>query len=112
MDSTAFSVPAPLTGLAEGRSRKLSKRIAPTATAAKGFSRRQLGRVALSAAAAALAAPLTGNAAGEKRPSFVKDESGISYFDVEKGTTGSFPQDGDFVTVDYVRFAASVNALS
>lgn len=110
MDSTAFSVPTLLTGRPAGGSRKVSKRNAPAANAAPGMSRRRLGRIALSAAAATLVSPLTANAAGQKRPTFVKDESGISYYDVEEGKAGTYPQNGDFVTVDYVRFITPLSA--
>ncbi len=76
---------------------------------AKGISRRQLSRIAFSAAAAALILPMPSNAEGEKKvkkPVYVKDESGISYYDVAGGR-GAYPQDGDFVTVDYVRLASN-----
>lgn len=71
------------------------------------FSRRQVGRLLFGVSAAALAtviaaAPHLTIADTTTRPTFMKDESGISYFDVKVGS-GATPVDGDFVIVDYVR---------
>lgn len=45
-------------------------------------------------------APSIVNAA-PARPVYEKDESGISYYDLKTGN-GDFPNEGDFVTIDYV----------
>ncbi len=44
----------------------------------------------------------TAVSAAPARPVYEKDESGISYYDLKTGT-GNYPNDGDFVTIDYVR---------
>lgn len=71
------------------------------------ISRRRLGQIAIGASAALVSytatAPTVNKAIAEakKRPAFIKDESGISYYDVKTGS-GAGPADGDFVVVDYV----------
>lgn len=77
------------------------------------ISRRSLGQLAIGASAALIAytstAPLVQNAtadAKKKAPPFVKDESGISYYDVRAGS-GSGPGDSDFVIIDYVRISSA-----
>jgi len=68
-------------------------------------SRREMGKIAVGATAGILAAlvrPGTVGAEGSARPVFIKDESGVSFYDIKTGT-GSGPIDGDFVIIDYVR---------
>lgn len=71
--------------------------------AATNLSRRQINRLALGAlVSAAIVEPVDKALAATKRPAFIKDESGISYYDVKAGN-GAGPVDGDFVVIDYVR---------
>lgn len=74
------------------------------------LSRRKLGQLALGTSAAVVAdaassvIPEQAKAADAKKkeaPAFVKDDSGISYYDVKAGS-GPGPADGDFVVIDYV----------
>lgn len=72
------------------------------------ISRRNLGQLAIGASAGLIAytatAPLVRNAIAEAKkrtPPFVKDESGIRYYDVKSGS-GYGPVEGDFVIIDYV----------
>lgn len=75
--------------------------------ASPDVSRRELGKIILITTAAGLATNvitpfLPSNAADtKKKPVFIKDESGISYYDVKLGS-GAGPTDGDFVVIDYV----------
>ena len=76
-------------------------------SASPNVSRRELGKLMLITTAAGLATNvitplLPSNAADtKKKPIFIKDESGISYYDVKPGS-GAGPADGDFVVIDYV----------
>lgn len=76
-------------------------------SASPNVSRRDLGRIALIATAVELTTnlitPLLPSSAADtkKKPVFIKDESGISYYDVKQGS-GAGPTDGDFVVIDYV----------
>lgn len=74
------------------------------------MSRRKMAQLAIGTAGAALAAsacPAVAAEAGKtKRPSYIKDDSGISYYDVKAGS-GSNPMEGDFVVVDYVAFLSN-----
>lgn len=78
------------------------------------FSRRQIGQLALGASLSLIATtvvkPVERAFAATKRPAYIKDESGISYYDVKAGT-GSGPVDGDFVVIDYVSAAQFVSHL-
>lgn len=82
------------------------------------ISRRNLGQLAIAASAGLIAytatAPLIRNATAEAKkraPPFVKDESGIRYYDVKSGS-GSGPVEGDFVIIDYVSISfANHNVL-
>lgn len=66
-------------------------------------SRRKLGQLALGTSAALLVNWLNpGQPSAASSPSFVKDDSGIQYYDVKPGS-GPGPVEGDFVVVDYVR---------
>lgn len=72
------------------------------------MSRRDLGKLAVGACAASVVSALTANvpmAAAQTnkktRPVFTKDESGIQFYDVKQGS-GSPPEEGDFVVIDYV----------
>lgn len=67
-----------------------------------------MGKLMLSAITASLAIDL-GNVSSvqaadkpAKKPEFIKDESGILYYDVTVGN-GASPIEGDFVIIDYVR---------
>lgn len=66
-------------------------------------SRRKFGEIALGASAALLASSNRTEAATQasQRPVYIKDESGISYYDVKTGA-GAAPISGDFVIIDYV----------
>ena len=69
------------------------------------FSRRQVSRIALGALLATTVLEPTDRAsAAARRPEYIKDESGISYYDV-KGGSGPEPSNGDFVVIDYVSSA-------
>lgn len=71
-------------------------------------SRRRMGKLMLSAIAASLAIDLDNVSSVQaaekpaKKPEFIKDESGILYYDVTVGN-GASPIEGDFVIIDYVR---------
>lgn len=84
------------------------------------LSRRDVGKLACGAVGALIASVLgstltpsaaavassndTGSKAGKKgnkAPAFIKDESGVQYFDTKTGS-GASPMEGDFVVVDYV----------
>lgn len=84
-------------------------------TSAQAVSRRKLGQLALGASASVIAATIAGPlervaAAAAKQPAFIKDESGIRYYDVKVGT-GSGPTDGDFVIIDYVSSYSMLSLL-
>lgn len=82
-------------------------------TSAPAVSRRKLGQLALGASASVIAATIAGPvvAAATQKPAFIKDESGIRYYDVKAGT-GSGPIDGDFVIIDYVSSHSMLSTLS
>lgn len=73
-------------------------------------SRRRFGQLAAGASLVALSAIEPAVAKGSK-PVFTKEESGISYYDIKTGS-GASPIEGDFVIVDYVRFAVLFSLLS
>lgn len=84
------------------------KRLSPISTKrnlhmSAGVSRRRFGQLAAGASLVAFSAIEPTVAKGSK-PAFIKEESGISYYDIKTGS-GASPVEGDFVIVDYVRFA-------
>ncbi|CDF37031.1 unnamed protein product [Chondrus crispus] len=79
----------------------------PSMNSAPTFSRRQVSRLALGALLATTVLEPTGRAlAAARRPEYIKDESGISYYDV-KGGSGAGPINGDFVVIDYQAFLSN-----
>lgn len=73
-------------------------------------SRRQALRTAALAAAAATSGagvrPTPAPAQAAAKPDFIKDESGLLYYDVNKGT-GAQPVDGDYVAIDFVAYLSN-----
>lgn len=106
--STAFAMPSILSQRRQSMCDKrcISKSMPQMSSVNnnRNVSRRDVGKLILGVSTAAVVTTCFNNtaaAAAQKAPSFVKDDSGILYYDVKTGN-GSYPLNGDFVIIDYV----------
>lgn len=108
----AFLTPVVVQDRHVARNARASQRSRCPPTMSQPVSRRDLGKLVLATSAAAAISSLCGNTASanaavsgkQKAPNFIKDDSGIQYYDVKVGN-GATPIEGDFVIIDYVCYA-------